>query len=95
MFRPHQGKERSLLVGRFCINEESPQDLVLVSAYSFSSRQRHERGGQGEQSLCEAGIAFCRAEQCTIPCMGGFIRKHCLAGDPAGNGTVQSLKGRG
>lgn len=66
---------------------------MLVSAYSFSSR--HERGGLGEQSLCEAGIAFCRAEQCTIPCTGGFVRKHCLAGDPAGNGTVPSLKGRG
>lgn len=56
MFRPHQGKERSLLAGRFCINEESPQDLVLVSAYSFSIRQCHERGGRGSRACVRLAL---------------------------------------
>lgn len=40
---PSPRKKDLLLVGRFCINGESPQDLVLVNGRSISSVLCNER----------------------------------------------------
>lgn len=67
-------------------------DLVLVSAYSFSSGQCHERGGLGEQSLCEKCPALHRlalpsAEQSGVQ----FPARVASSGSTAWLGTPQEM----